>query len=206
VDDTVTIKHPSTSNVGPKKRVPLLFVAAGTAKGTAIDKVRGAARLLDSLGNPTGPEYPGKFWFFVPKKAADGNKHRWMMHFQVPQTGKYRLDVVGVNAQGADIQQSAHSVGSFEVGSGFGGPQVAYPLAGATITGAEKDYFVAYGSSTRPILFATVGTEDTAEYNYFDETINFFGSQFPPLHSSGTVTLTIVDYQGQSDARALNVV
>jgi hypothetical protein len=198
VNDKVTIKHP-----GNNKKVPRQFVAAGTATGTAIKNVRGWVYKLDSAGQPTGSPISGKVWFFVPKN----NKYQWMIFFDVSGAGagNYQLNVVGVDLQGADIQPSKDSVASFPVTMTFP-VQIAYPQDQSTITEQEKQYFVAYGTSTNPILFATVGTADTAEYNYFDPTVNFFGSQFPPLHSSGAVTLTIVDYQGQSDARSLNVV
>jgi hypothetical protein len=203
MNDRVQIKHPGGRNTG-SHAVPVPFVAAGTARGTAIAGVQGELRLLDANDHPTGPIIYGTQWYFVPKPSGN-DWFRWMMVFRnaagqpVINQGSYQLEVFGVDAQNPPqrIPGCQKLLKKFEVkASRF--VTIDYPEEGATITGDERNYFVAYGTSNRPILFATVedgnSTVDNAECNYFDQTINFYGSQFGPLNSTGAAVLTVVNY------------
>lgn len=203
--DKVRIRHPQASNVGVDS-VPLRFIAAGTAKGDEIKRVRGEITLLDENKQPTGEPIRGRQLFFVTRPRSASEKYRWMILFSLrrDQAGSYRLDVVGLDQHNLDIADSEDDVDSFDVGGNFG-VSFDYPPPGHTITGQEKDYFCAYGSTDRSVVFADLGAQ-LAEMIYDDLTINFWSAQFPPLTSSGQQTLEVTDADDQGGETPVYVV
>jgi hypothetical protein len=224
MSDQVSIKHPRSSNTG-RLAVPRRFVAAGTAKGDSIRGVQGRITLLNQQNNPVSNPvlgvnaFEGTPLFFVEKPSRQGSKYRWMLFFQLApeRKGKYRLDVIGLDSEGRPIDDSSDDVDIFEVHERdrFVEPalegiaplepvlvEIGYPPSDHVLSGSERDYFVAYGSTDHQILSAEIKFDATtinkaADTVYDNLTTNFWSAQFSELASSESQQ--ILDVQDTSN-------
>jgi len=230
--DQVRIGFPARSSTGVRvvrmiqtaKTKESFFIAAGTAKGLTVHGVKG--EITDLSGNPpSGLPFCSEQLFFVtrrrpypPPSTECVEKFHWMLRFhrcapsptgEVYDSGTepagydspLRLTVTGLNRRGQEIPDTSDDV-IIDLSQVL--VDIGYPDEGHTIDDDEKAYFVAYGSTDRPILSAEIGNQQ-AQSIYDDTSAGYWSALFPPLTSSGEQYLQVTDVDNQGVDRRVIV-
>ena len=151
-NDNLTIKHPKR-----RDQVPQTFVAAGTYTGKRPTITATATRIADGVvTNGT---------VVSVRKTPGGCNYRWLILFQVAQSGPYLLQVTAIEGATVATERVRFRVdGALLRAEGeerpevriLAAPIISYPLSNQNIID-ERDYFVVYGTRNNATGNTVVG-------------------------------------------------